>query len=170
MIVHTTKPNEMELENAIKKNTSNNQPKWLVIFRIALGIILFWKGISFIYDSSHLKSMMQSTGIGLFDNNAQTFSFIIAYINLLGGLCIAVGLFTRWAALVQIPILIGAIIFVNSKTGMSFSNFELVLSVIVLILLIVFLIKGSGVISADEYFRNYYKAGYESGHTKKFLD
>ena len=160
----------MELENAIKKNASNNQPKWLVIFRIALGLILFWKGISFIYDSSHLKSMMLSSGIGLFDNNYQTFSFIITYLNLLGGLCIAVGLFTRWAALVQIPILIGAVVFVNSKTGMSFSNSELILSVIVLLLLILFLIKGSGVISADEYFRNYYKAGYESGHTKKFLD
>jgi len=160
----------MELENAIKNNAKNNQPKWLVIFRIALGLILFWKGISFIYDSSHLKSMMLSTGIGLFDNNSQTFSFIITYLNLLGGLCIAVGLFTRWAALVQIPILIGAVVFVNCKTGMSFSNSELILSVIVLLLLILFLIKGSGVISADEYFRNYYKAGYESGHTKKFLD
>lgn len=160
----------MELESAIKKNASDNQPKWLVIFRIALGLILFWKGISFLRDSSHLNAMMQSTGIGLFDNNAQTFSFIITYINLLGGLFIAVGLFTRWSALVQIPILIGAVVFVNSKAGMNFSNYELILSVIVLILLIIFVIKGSGVISADEYFRNYYKAGYESGHTKKFLD
>lgn len=160
----------MELDTAIKKNTSAHQPKWLTIFRIALGLILCWKGISFIYDSSHLQAMMQSTGIGLFDNNAQTFAFIISYINLLGGLFIAVGLFTRWSALVQIPILIGAVVFVNIKAGMSFSNYELILSVIVLILLIVFVIKGSGVISADEYFRNYYKAGYESGHTKKFLE
>lgn len=160
----------MKLDSAIKKNSSANQPKWLTIFRIALGLILFWKGISFLRDSSHLQAMMQSTGIGLFDNNAQTFSFIIAYINLLGGLFIAVGLFTRWAALVQIPILIGAVVFVNSKAGMSFSNYELILSIIVLILLIIFVIKGSGVISADEYFRNYYKAGYEPGHTKKFLD
>ena len=160
----------MKSDTIIKKNASANQPKWLTIFRIALGLILFWKGISFLRDSSQLKAMMQSTGIGLFDNNAQTFSFIITYINLLGGLLIVVGLFTRWAALVQIPILIGAVIFVNSKAGLSISNYELILSVIVLLLLIIFVIKGSGFISADEYFRNYYKAGYESGHTKKFLD
>ena len=92
------------------------------------------------------------------DKNAQAVAFIITYINLLGGFLIAVGLFTRWASAIQIPILIGAIFFVNVKEGMDVSNYELFLSIIVMILLIVFVIKGSGVISADEYFRNYYKA------------
>ena len=146
-----------------------SQPRWLTLFRVALGFILFWKGISFIHDSSSLENMVHNTGIGLFDTNVQTVSLIITYIHLLGGLLIAVGLRTRLAAIVQIPILIGAIIFVNIKAGMSLSNFELILSLIVLILLIVFIIKGSGVISADEYFRSYYKAGSESGNTKKFF-
>jgi NADH:ubiquinone oxidoreductase subunit 3 (subunit A) len=53
---------------------------------------------------------------------------------------------------------------------MGTSTIELLLSIIVLLLLIVFVIKGSGAISADEYFRSYYKAGYESGHTKNLLD
>ncbi len=145
------------------------QPKWLTLFRVALGFILFWKGISFIHDSSRLEEMVHSTGIGLFDTNVQTVSLIITYVHLLGGFLIAVGLRTRLAALVQIPIVIVAIIFVNMKAGMSVSNMELVLSVIVLILLIVFIIKGSGVFSADEYFRSYYKAGSESGNTKKFF-
>ncbi|MBA2250640.1 MAG: DoxX family protein [Chitinophagaceae bacterium] len=160
----------MELSSAINKNASDNQPKWLVIFRIILGLILFWKGISFIHDSSELEAMVQKTGIQMFGNNSQVITFIITYINLLGGLFILCGLFTRWSALVQIPILIGAIVFVNVKAGMRADNYELILSIIVLILLVIFVIKGSGVISADEYFRNYYKAGYESGHTKKFLD
>ncbi len=154
----------------IEKKDSVTQPKWLTLLRVAVGLILFWKGISFIQDSSRLEAMVQSTGINIFDENAQTVSFLISYLNLLGGFFIAVGLFTRWASLVQIPILIGAIVFVNLKSGLSLSNLELMLSILVLILLTVFVIKGSGVISADEYFRNYYKAGYEQGHTKEFLE
>jgi hypothetical protein len=49
------------------------------------------------------------------------------------------------------------------------SSFELILSIIVLFLLILFAIKGSGSLSADEYFRSYYKAGNEEGNTKKFF-
>ena len=131
--------------------------------------ILFWKGISFIHDSSELEKMVHSTGIGLFDTNLQTIALIISYANLLGGFLIAVGLRTRVVAIIQIPIVIGAIIFVNIKAGMSLSNGELILSIIVLLLLILFIIAGSGVISADEYFRSYYKAGSEPGNTKKFF-
>ena len=159
----------MKLEKALEKNESA-QPKWLSILRIALGLVLFWKGISFIYDSSNLQALVKGTGINMLDKNAEVVAFLITYINLLGGLLIAAGLFTRWASILQIPILIGAVIFSSTNKGMDVNNFEIVLSAIVLILLIVFAIKGSGDISADEYFRNYYKAGYESGHTKKLLD
>ena len=159
----------MKIERALEKNKSD-QPKWLTIFRIALGLILFWKGISFIRDSLSLQQMVKYTGISMLDKNAEIVSFIITYANLLGGFLIIVGLFTRWASIIQIPILIGAVFLVNAREGMNASNIELVLSGIVLILLIVFVIKGSGAISADEYFRNYYKAGYESGHTKELLE
>ena len=151
------------------KETDSTQPKWLVILRAALGLILFWKGISFIHDSSTLEAMVQKTGINMFGANAQTISFIITYVNLLGGFLVIVGLFTKWACILQIPILLGAIILVNIKAGMSASNSELLLSIIVFILLVVFAIKGSGVISADEYFRSYYKAGVKPGSTKKFF-
>src|SRR5258705_8597509 len=159
----------MKLERAFEKNESR-QPKWLTIFRVALGLILFWKGISFIHDSLSLQAMVKIAGISMFDKNEGVVAFIITYFNLLGGLLIAAGLFTRWASILQIPILIGAVFFVNARAGMNEDNYELILSGIVLILLVVFVIKGSGVISADEYFRHYYKAGYESGHTKQLLD
>jgi len=158
----------MASEVPIEK-TDSSQPRWLTILRVALGFILFWKGISFIHDSSALEAMVQKTGINMFDQNAQTISFIITYANLLGGFLVTVGLFTRWACIVQIPILLGAIVFVNVKAGMRADNSELLLSILVLILLIVFAIKGSGVISADEYFRSYYKAGVKHGSTKKFF-
>ncbi len=155
-------------EANITEKTSVSQPLWLTIVRIVLGFILFWKGINFIRDSSLLQSMIHRTGVGMFDQNSALLAFIITYINLLGGLFIAVGLFTRTTSIVQIPILVGAVFLVNMK-GADNSGFELVLSIIVLVLLVIFAFKGSSALSADEYFRSYYKAGSEEGNTKKFF-
>ncbi len=155
-------------EAAITEKTSATQPRWLTIVRIALGFILFWKGINFIRDTSLLQSMISHTGVGMFDKNSSWLAFIITYINILGGLFILVGLFTRTSSIIQIPILIGAVFLVNMKQAGN-SGFELVLSIIVLVLLVIFAYKGSGALSADEYFRSYYKAGSEEGNTKKFF-
>ncbi len=156
-------------ETHITEKTSASQPRWLTLVRIVLGFILFWKGISFIRDSSDLQLMLQRMSIGAIHENSEWIAFLITYINLLGGLFILVGLFTKTSCIVQIPILIGAVFFVNTKDGLNQSTSELVLSAVVLVLLILFAIKGSGVLSADEYFRSYYKAGSEEGHTKKFF-
>lgn len=156
-------------DNTLNKiNSQGRFPKWLTLFRIALGLILLVKGISFYHDSTAIESMMQRKGWDIFGSNAQTIAFIITYASLLTGLFIATGLFTRWASLVQIPILIGAVIF-NIEAGISFSNTELLLSAVTLLLLVVFVIKGSGALSADEFFRSYTFAGREAGHTKRFF-
>ena len=73
----------MELETAIEKNTSSRQPKWLILFRIVLGLILFWKGISFIHDSTKLEAMVHITGIDMFHSNSQLIAFVVPYLNLL---------------------------------------------------------------------------------------
>ena len=151
-------------EADITEKTSVSQPRWLTIVRIALGLILFWKGINFIRDSSDLHLMLQRMFIGVVDKNSVWIEFLITYINLLGGLCIIVGLFTKTSSIILIPILISAVFFVNTRHGLNQSTFELVLSAIILILLILFSIKGSGVLSADEYFRSYYR-----GNTKKLF-
>jgi len=156
------------IESPVTEKTHITQPAWLTILRIILGIVLFWKAIVFIRDTSLLQTMIENTGIGLFSKNANTLSFLVAYLTLLCGLFILSGLFTRTSSIVQIPILIVAIFFVNSK-NIGQSGFELFVSVIVLVLLIVFAIKGSGTLSADEFFRTYYKAGTEDGNTKRFF-
>lgn len=156
-------------DDTLHLNTANGKfPKWLTIFRIGLGLILLIKGIYFFQYSTGLESMTQRKGWEVFNTNAQTISFIIIYVNLLGGLFIATGLFTRWSSIIQIPILIGAVIF-NIDAGISLSNSELLLSALTLVLLIVFSIKGSGAISADEFFHSYTLAGQEKGHTKEFF-
>lgn len=133
-------------------NTTVSQPAWLTLLRVALGAILIWKGINFIRDTSALKSLIEQTGIGIFTENSGGFALIITILTLLCGFLILVGLFTRIASIIQIPIILGAILFVNIK-NIEQNVFELALTIIVLGLLILFIVKGSGMLSADEYFR-----------------
>lgn len=155
-------------ETNITEKTNYNQPRWLTVLRIALGLILMWKGVNFIRDTALLKNMIQQTGVEAFSQNSAVLVFVVTFFNLLGGLFIAVGLFTKTSSIVQIPILITAAFFVNIKI-VGGSSFEWILSIIVLFLLVLFAIKGSGSLSADEYFRSYYKAGNEEGNTKEFF-
>ena len=144
------------------------QPVWLTGLRIILGFILSYKGIVFISNTALLETLIERSGVGVFTQNAQIFSFIVAYLSLLCGLFIASGLWTRISSIIQIPILIIAVFMVNLK-GLGENGMELFLSIITLILLIVFAIKGSGTHSADEFFRSYYKAGTEDGQTERFF-
>ena len=122
-----------------------HNPKWLGIVRIALGVFLFYKGIDFLLHMSELIGMMKSTSFG-------SFSYVLAgqyvvFAHILGGILLALGLFTRFACLIQIPILLGAVIFVNSNRDMLRPYSALVISILVLLLLCYFLIVGSGPLS-----------------------
>jgi uncharacterized membrane protein YphA (DoxX/SURF4 family) len=68
-------------------------------------------------------------------------------VHLAGGTLIFLGLFTRMAAIFQLPIVFGAVFFVNIL--LSFVNSELWLSILVLALLVLFVIIGSGPWSLD---------------------
>ncbi|RNI39759.1 DoxX family membrane protein [Hanamia caeni] len=153
-------------EKPVTEKTSLSQPLWLTVVRIILGLILFWKGIVFIRDTESLQALIANTGIGVFSKNAEALTFIIAYLTLLCGLLILTGLFTKTASIVQIPILFIAVFFVNSK-NIGESTSEFILSIVVFLLLILFAIKGSGILSADEFFRTYHKAGPETGNTDR---
>ncbi|MEO6000628.1 MAG: DoxX family protein [Chitinophagaceae bacterium] len=129
-----------------------SQPTWLTVLRILLGIILTWKGITFIQNIASLESTIQQTGMGVFSDNSRVVALVVTILTLLCGVFITVGLFTRASSAVQIPITIVAVVFVNMK-NIERSGFELILSIVALGLLILFFIKGSGRLSADEYFR-----------------
>jgi uncharacterized membrane protein YphA (DoxX/SURF4 family) len=156
------------LESPVTEKTSV-QPVWVTFLRIALGFILVWKGYVFMRNTSSLQSMIEQTGVGVFSQNSEVLAFIVCYITLLCGLFIACGLFTKTCSYVQIPILIVAIFFVNIR-NIGTSGWEFLLSLVTLLLLILFAIKGSGTLSADEFFRSYYKAGTEEGQTKRFFE
>ena len=126
--------------------------KWLDIVRVALGIFLCYKAISFLANMSELQGILGRTNMGSHSFAVLAIGHIIVIIHFLGGLFIALGLHTRLACLVQIPILIGAIVLL-SVVGDNVSVAEVAQSSIVLLLLIVFLIEGNGPWSYDNLFR-----------------
>ena len=122
---------------------NKHHPKWMDIVRIVLGIFLCYKGVDFLLNMSKLINLMSNrTSFG-------SFAFILAgqyvvFAHILGGIFLILGLFTRFACLIQIPILLGAVIFINSNRNMLQPYSELILSILVLLLLIYFLIIGNG--------------------------
>lgn len=75
-----------------------------------------------------------------------------AYItigHLLGGICLAIGVLTRLAALLQIPILVGAVSL--SDMGLMMGGQSLELATLVLFLLVVFFIFGAGPLALSKY-------------------
>jgi len=125
-----------------------HHPKWLDIIRIALGIFLCYKGVDYLLNTSSLISLMKNTS-PFSDFAIILLGHYIALAHILGGFFLSIGMFTRAACIIQIPILLGAIIFVNfSNTKIAFSPYsELFLSVIVLLLLVYFMIIGNGPLS-----------------------
>jgi putative oxidoreductase len=125
-----------------------HHPKWLDIIRIALGIFLCYKGVDYLRNTSDLISLMKNTS-PFSEFMIILIGHYITFAHIIGGFFLTIGMFTRAACIIQIPILIGAVIFVNiGATRDAFSPYsELFLSIIVLLLLIYFLIIGNGPLS-----------------------
>ena len=140
----------MTYVHRIESWAENHQVKWLAFLRILLGFIIFLKGLFFIMNTDTLLAMIANSA---FDLYAVMLVHLVASAHLLGGILIVIGLITRIAVLFQIPILVGAIVFVNSKTGFFSMQPELALSILVLALLLFFLVFGSGKFSIDSWMK-----------------
>lgn len=127
---------------------NSHRPGFLDIFRIALGIFITYKGLQFITQMDELQNT--TAGITSWFAGAVLAHYII-FAHLLGGPLIIAGLFTRIVCLLQLPILIGAVVFVNAPRGhLSLGNYmELWVSLLILTGLIVFMIFGAGKYSLD---------------------
>ena len=126
-------------------NTHSYYP--LDVLRIALGVFLFMKGVHFVSNSELLVELIKPM------NNyagSMIMAHYVAASHLVGGLLIAFGLLTRWAIIVQIPVLIGAIL-INFMGGFNATNF--LLASITLLICVFFMFYGSGKHSADYYFK-----------------
>ena len=126
-----------------------HHPRYMDIIRIALGVFLCIKGIEFARNSSVIPEMLSRQAP--FSNfMLLILQHYVIFAHIVGGFMIAVGLLTRVACIVQIPIMIGALIFVNWRVMGHFSDF--LIALLILALLVWFFIIGSGPWSLDRAF------------------
>lgn len=123
-----------------------NREMAIEVLRIYLGIALFIKGVQFMVNEEQAAEYMAMITFPFFEFLSM---HVIAVVHIAGGLLLAIGLITRIAALIQVPILLGATFFVHFQQGLftKAQNLEFVL--LVLVLLVIFVIYGSGPLSID---------------------
>lgn len=116
------------------------------ILRIYLGIGLLIKGIQFMSNSEQAREYMSMVTLPFFEFLSL---HVIAVVHIAGGLLLAIGLITRIAALIQVPILAGAVFFVHLQQGLFTKAQNLEFVILVLFLLLVFVVYGGGSLSVD---------------------
>lgn len=124
-----------------------HHPKYLDLLRIALGVFLCIKGVEFARNSTLLNEVI-SNQVPFNTLLLLIMGHYVIFAHIMGGFLLALGLLTRFACLIQIPILLGAIIFVNFDLTHHFG--ELILSIAIFGLLVYFMIIGSGPWSLDK--------------------
>jgi uncharacterized membrane protein YphA (DoxX/SURF4 family) len=115
-------------------------------------MVLILKAIFFISNAEILRNMILASR---FAGAVGFFTAYVMFAHLFGGVFIIIGLFTRFAVLLQIPVLLGALFFIIPQQGLAQFGSDFILSLIVLFLLIYILLKGSGEISMDRYLKNH---------------
>jgi uncharacterized membrane protein YphA (DoxX/SURF4 family) len=142
----------MDMIHKIEAWGDGHHPRFLDAIRIALGIFLMLKGIAFMQNISGLQYIIENRAdISLPPSVLIAVVYYAAFIHMTGGALVALGIFTRLSALLQLPVVFGAVFFVN--LWLSPVNTELSASIICLVLLVVFMVIGSGKVSLDNYFK-----------------
>ncbi len=129
------------LTNIMQWLESNNNVAYSLI-RIFLGVALFVRGVIMISDPMLITNL---TGA----NQYYWWYSYVMIAHIAGGLFMALGIFARLGAFVQIPILTGAVLLVHFKEGLLSVGQSLELSVLVLVLLVIYFVFGPGPLSVD---------------------
>ena len=130
--------------------TDENIPRWIVVIRLVLGVSLIFKAINFFSNKQELTHYFEETDI------LKNFTWaipVVPWVHLVGGILICVGLFTRLASIIQIPLLAVAVLFINLKSGLKGGESDLPLSILVLVLTIFFSFEGAGYYGLDNIWR-----------------
>lgn len=121
-----------------------NQKLAYSFIRIFLGAALFVRGWFLFSDPGALTELARA------DQQYWYFSYI-TISHLVGGLGLMIGFLTRFAALLQIPILGGAVFIVHLEQGLMTAGQSLELAALVLVLLVIYFLFGSGLLAVDKY-------------------
>ena len=122
---------------------------WLDCVRIYLGLGLLARGLLLITNTStgYFVDLLQRSGQSWITSGMLLHYVMVAHF--VGGLLLTIGFLTRIAALVQIPILFGAVFLIHRQDGLFALGQSLEFSALVLFLLCVFVVAGAGKLSLD---------------------
>jgi putative oxidoreductase len=122
---------------------------WLDCVRIYLGLGLLARGLLLITNTStgYFIDLLQRSGQSWITSGIMLHYVMVAHF--VGGLLLTIGFLTRLAALVQVPILVGAVFFVHRQDGLFALGQSLEFSALVLFLLCVYVVAGAGKLSLD---------------------
>ena len=126
-----------------------NRDIWLDLLRVFLGVALFLKGVAVLRAAPLYTADLVEKG---FPMAGPTLVHYAALAHFIGGTMLVFGIFTRAAAIIQIPNVLGAIFFVHAGSGIFSMNQSLEVAVMTLVLLVSFAFLGSGRLSTDWYF------------------
>jgi len=140
----------MNLIHKIERWGDSHHPRFLDIIRIALGVFLFLKGMGFMQNNANLQSMIENqSNLSFSPVLLEALIYYVTFVHMVGGILIALGVLTRFSCILQIPVVFGAVFFINILE--SPFNTDLVSSVAALIFLVVFAVIGSGKLSLECY-------------------
>jgi uncharacterized membrane protein YphA (DoxX/SURF4 family) len=137
--------------NILKKTKTwgdTHHPKILDLIRILLGTLLCIRAYVYFNNAGYIRELIVTNQI-IRQSPEVVLSLIYysTYIQVVCGSLILIGLQTRLAALVIFPLIFGAVFFINILN--PYFNAELWLSVLVMVLLALFVVIGSGPWSLD---------------------
>ncbi|MDB5133648.1 MAG: DoxX family protein [Mucilaginibacter sp.] len=140
----------MNLIHKVEKWGDSHHPRFLDIIRIALGVFLLLKGLGFMENTAYLRSMIENqSDISFSPGLLMALVYYVTFVQMVGGTLIALGVLTRLSAIIQIPVVFGAVFFINVLE--SPFNSDLWSSVAALVFLMVFAVIGSGKLSLEKY-------------------
>jgi len=140
----------MSMVHKIEHWGDTHHPKVLDLIRIALGVFLFLKGLAFMENTAYLSDLIENQNVVHFSPGIlMALVYYVTFAHLVGGTLIVLGTLTRFACIIQIPIVLAATfltsIFVEPVNTLVWP------SIIALVFLALFTVIGSGPWSLDKY-------------------
>ena len=120
------------------------------LLRMYLGLGLLVRGMLFIADANSFLDLIGANPSDML--RSTVLLHYVALSHLLGGFMLLTGLLSRVGALIQIPILVGAVFVEEMSGGLTAGTQGFEVAMLTLFLLILIFLYGSGDISSDHYF------------------
>ncbi|MGA7837496.1 MAG: DoxX family membrane protein [Ignavibacteriaceae bacterium] len=129
----------------------HHHPKWLDLIRIILGLLLITKGIAFIFNREEIITMLAGRGTEMSEFVSFYAGHYVIVVLIVGGLFVTIGFITRWALLFQLPAVLGEMFMTDFHKDLFILNSELNYLILLFVLMIFFILYGSGKISFDHW-------------------